>query len=83
MSKVRTNITLDPEVMAQIDEVAGPRGRSGYIAEAVGRQLRHDRARIAFDRAAGALHGSATWGRTPDETLAIVRGMRAADRRKA
>jgi len=82
MGKVRTNITLDPTVMAQIDEVAGPRGRSGYIAEAVARQLRHDRARLAFERGAGALRDSTTWGRTADETLEIVRNLRSNDARR-
>ncbi len=80
MGKVRTNITLDPAGHgARSTRSAGPRGRSGYIAEAVQRQLRHDRARLAFGRAAGALSGSTTWGRTPDETLEIVRNLRSND----
>ena len=45
MGMVRTNITLPAELMALIDEVAGPRGRSAYIAEIVGKQARRDRAR--------------------------------------
>jgi metal-responsive CopG/Arc/MetJ family transcriptional regulator len=54
MGMVRTNITLPAELLAQIDEVAGPRGRSGYIAEIVGRQARRDRARLVFEKYAGA-----------------------------
>jgi len=33
MPLVRTNITLPAETLAIIDEVAGPRGRSAWIAE--------------------------------------------------
>lgn len=80
MGMVRTNITLPAELMALIDEVAGPRGRSAYIAEIVGRQARRDRARLVFEKYAGALKGSKTWGETPEETLELIRELRAADR---
>jgi hypothetical protein len=35
MALVRTNVTLPEDVLAQVDAVAGPRGRSAYIADVV------------------------------------------------
>ena len=80
MGVVRTSITLPEEVLKQVDEVVGPRGRSRYIADVVAKQVRSDRARLVFEKYAGALAGSRTWGETPEETLEIIRQLRAADR---
>jgi hypothetical protein len=77
MGMVRTNITLPAELMALIDEVAGPRGRSAYIAEIVGKQARRDRARLVFEKYAGALKDSTTWGRTDEEVDEYFRRLRA------
>ena len=76
MALVRTNITLPEDVLAQVDEVAGPRGRSRYIADVVARQARRDHARKVFAELAGALKGSKTWGETDDEVLANLRALR-------
>ena len=43
MPLVRTNITLPAETLAIIDEVAGPRGLSAWIAEVLLRQAKRDR----------------------------------------
>jgi hypothetical protein len=51
---MRTNLLLPEELVAGVDEVAGPRGRSRYVAEAVARQLRRDRLVIAARETAGA-----------------------------
>ena len=51
---VRTNLLLPEEIVNGIDEVAGPRGRSRYVANAVARQLRRDRLMAAVDATAGA-----------------------------
>jgi len=67
MAMVRTNITLPAEVLALVDEVAGPRGRSAYIAAVVAKQARRDHAREVFRQTAGALKGSTAWGRTQEE----------------
>jgi hypothetical protein len=40
---MRVHITLDEELVDQIDHVAGPRRRSTYITEAVRRALEADR----------------------------------------
>jgi hypothetical protein len=50
---VRTNLLLPEELVAGVDEVAGPRGRSRYVADAVARQLRRDRLMIAARETAG------------------------------
>jgi len=76
MGLVRTNITLPEETLALVDAVAGPRGRSRYIADVVARQVRRDNARMVFEKYAGALKGSKTWGETPEETLEILRELR-------
>jgi hypothetical protein len=77
MARVRTNITLPEETLALIDEVAGPRGRSRYIADVVTRQVRRDNARMVFRKYAGALKGSTTWGRTDEEVAENLRALRA------
>ena len=58
MGLVRTNITLPEETLALVDAVAGPRGRSRYIADVVSRQVRRDNARMVFEKYAGVLKGS-------------------------
>ena len=47
---VRTNLLLPEELVAAIDEVAGPRGRSRYVAEVLERQIRRDRWYAAMQR---------------------------------
>jgi hypothetical protein len=76
MALVRTNITLPEETLALVDAVAGPRGRSRYIADVVARQVRRDNARLVFEKYAGFLKDSGTWGRTPEATLEILRELR-------
>ena len=48
MVLARTNITLPEELLRQVDELAGPRGRSRYLAEAIARQVRSDLQRKVF-----------------------------------
>lgn len=76
MGLVRTNITLPEETLALVDAVAGPRGRSRYIADVVARQVRRDNARMVFEKYAGALKDSDAWGRTPEETDRLLREAR-------
>ena len=76
MALVRTNITLPEEVLAQVDAVAGPRGRSAYIADVVARQVRRDHGRKVFAELAGALKGSTTWGATDEEVDRNLREVR-------
>jgi metal-responsive CopG/Arc/MetJ family transcriptional regulator len=55
MTLTRTNLTLPEDLLRQVDELAGPRGRSRYVAEAVSQRLRRDRLRRAIDESAGTL----------------------------
>ena len=50
---VRTNLLLPEELVAAIDEVAGPRGRSRYVAEVLERQIKRDRMFAAIKASAG------------------------------
>jgi hypothetical protein len=76
MGLVRTNITLPEETLALVDAVAGPRGRSRYIADVVHRQVRRDNARMVVERLAGALKGQDFWGKTDDDVLETLRDLR-------
>lgn len=51
---VRTNLLLPEELVAAIDAVAGPRGRSRYVAAALEKQLRRDLLSAAIRSTAGA-----------------------------
>lgn len=50
---VRTNLLLPEDVIEGLDRVAGPRGRSRYVAEAVRERLRRDERMAAIRAAAG------------------------------
>lgn len=51
---VRTNLLLPEELVAAVDAIAGPRGRSRYVAEALEARVRRDRLRTAITETAGA-----------------------------
>ena len=51
---VRTNLLLPEDVVEALDRVAGPRGRSRYVAEAVRERLRRDERMAAIREAAGS-----------------------------
>jgi hypothetical protein len=76
MAMVRTNIALPEEVLALVDEVAGPRGRSAYIASVVAKQVRRDNAVKVIRQTAGSLKESTAWGRTPEEIDRTLREIR-------
>jgi hypothetical protein len=78
MPLVRTNITLPAETLAIIDEVAGPRGRSAYIAEVLLKQAKRDRMMKVWRANRGVLKESTTWGRTPEEVLQTLKEIRAS-----
>ena len=76
MAMVRTNITLPAEVLALVDEVAGPRGRSAYIADVVAKQARRDNAIRVIRETAGAMKDSTAWGSTQEEVDRNLREVR-------
>jgi len=73
---VRTNLMLPEELVEAIDEVAGPRGRSRYVTEALTRQLRRDRLMIAARETAGAWKDHPLFP-TSEAVVAWVRAGRA------
>jgi histidinol phosphatase-like PHP family hydrolase len=81
MALVRTNITIPEETLALVDAVAGPRGRSAYISEVLAKQARRDNAIKVVRETAGALKGSTSWGRTPEEIDQTLRDIRDSSER--
>ena len=73
----RTHVMLPDDLLAAIDELAGKRKRSEYIAEAVRDRVARDKRSRALLRAAGALKDAdiPEW-ETPEKTSAWVREMR-------
>lgn len=78
MSLTRTNLTLPDELMAEVDELAGPRGRSRYVAEAVAQRVKRDRLGVAIRDTAGAMVGR-PGAMTPDEVVAFVDRLRSEE----
>jgi metal-responsive CopG/Arc/MetJ family transcriptional regulator len=74
----RTNLTLPKELMAEVDELAGPRGRSRYVAEAVAQRVKRDRLGNAIRDAAGILVGT-PYQMSRDEVSAWVDFLRTEE----
>jgi len=72
---IRTNVTLPAEIIREIDEVAGPRGRSAYVAAAVQARLRRDRVRTTLAETFGAAAGYSRW-KDPDQAYRWGRALR-------
>jgi hypothetical protein len=81
MVMTRTNVTLPAEVIAEIDELAGPRGRSAYVAEAVISRLKRDRMRRVLDETYGAAVGRSQWA-DAEEAYRWARSLRADQARE-
>jgi metal-responsive CopG/Arc/MetJ family transcriptional regulator len=75
MALARTNLTLPVELLREVDELAGPRGRSRYVAEAVAQRVKRDRLGKAIRDTAGIMVGKPGW-MSPDEVLQWVRNLR-------
>lgn len=58
MALARTNVTLPADLLEQVDELAGPRGRSRYVAEAVAQRVKRDRLGKAIEETAGIMVGT-------------------------
>lgn len=78
MALARTNVTLPEELLREVDELAGPRGRSQFVADAVAAKVKRERLRRALDAARGAWIGTPSY-MTPDEAYRWVRSMREED----
>jgi metal-responsive CopG/Arc/MetJ family transcriptional regulator len=71
----RTNVTLPEELLREVDELAGPRGRSQFVADAVTWKVKRERLRRALDAARGAWVGTGSY-MSPDESYRWIRSMR-------
>jgi metal-responsive CopG/Arc/MetJ family transcriptional regulator len=71
MALARTNLTLPEDLLAEVDALAGPRGRSRYVAEAVAQRVKRDKLGKAIRDTAGIMVGKPGW-MSPDEVVAWV-----------
>jgi len=78
MALARTNLTLPEELLAEVDALAGPRGRSRYVAEAVAQRVKRDKLGEAIRSSAGAMsHEGSVMSR--EEVSAWVEQMRSEE----
>lgn len=78
MALARTNVTLPEELLREVDELAGPRGRSQFVADAVTAKVKRERLRKALDETRGASIGTPSY-MTPEESYRWIRSMREED----
>ena len=78
MALARTNLTLPEELLREVDELAGPRGRSQFVADAVKARVKRERLRRAIDGTRGASIGTPSY-MTPEESYRWIRSMRDED----
>jgi metal-responsive CopG/Arc/MetJ family transcriptional regulator len=78
---MRMHIELDDQLVAQIDELSGPRGRSAFVRSAIERAIRQELRWTDIEAAAGAIENQDhEWDHDP---AAWVREQRRADVRRA
>ena len=78
MAVARTNLTLPEELIREVDEIAGPRGRSRYVAEAVAQRVKRDRLRRAIDETAGIFVGT-PYEMTREQVSAWIEELRSEE----
>jgi predicted transcriptional regulator len=74
----RTNVTLPADLLARVDELAGPRGRSRYVADAVAQRVRRDELGRAIAETGGAMVGKPGW-MSPEEVVRWVDDLRSEE----
>lgn len=77
---MRMHIELDDELVAKVDDLAGPRGRSAFVRSAIERAVDQELRWASLESAAGALGDDHDWDADP---AAWVREQRHADQRRA
>lgn len=78
MDLTRTNVTLPGSLLREVDRLAGPRGRSRYVAEAVAQRVKRDRLRLVIRETAGIMVGKPGW-MSPDEVARWVDELRSEE----
>lgn len=76
---MRLHIELEDELVGRIDEVAGPRGRSRFIREAIASSLENQRRRELIRSSQGSIGHLHEWDEDPGRW---VRAQRKADERR-
>ena len=78
---MRMHIELDDDLLAQVDALSVPRGRSAFVRAAIERAVQQERRWSAIESAAGAIpdHGH-DWD---DDPAGWVRDQRRSDPRRA
>jgi len=79
MALTRTNLTLPEELLRQVDEIAGPRGRSRYVADAVAQRVKRDRLRKAIEDSHGSLVPKGGRPMTREEVSALIEELRSEE----
>ncbi len=77
---VRTNLLLPADLVAELDQVAGPRNRSRFVADAVRYRIRREKLRHAWEASFGILSAEdhPHWA-TSEKVVEWVRMMRAEE----
>ncbi|HEY7812565.1 MAG TPA: type II toxin-antitoxin system VapB family antitoxin [Nakamurella sp.] len=76
---MRMHIELDEDLVAEVDALSGPRGRSAFVRAAIERAVAQERRRSAIEAAAGAIADQGhDWD---DDPAAWVREQRHDTRR--
>jgi hypothetical protein len=81
--RVPTNLSLPRALVAEVDALAGRRGRSAFVESALRRAVKRERLRAAWERAAGALSAEEyPYWRSPEDVVSWVRERRAEETRE-
>lgn len=75
MALARTTVTIPEALLAEVDRLAGPRGRSAFVSEAIEARVKRERLRLALDRSRGIYVGT-PFQMTSDEVYRWVREQR-------
>lgn len=73
---VRTNVTMPASVLERVDRIAGVRGRSRYVADAVAQRVRRDELGAAIRETAGVMVGRPGW-MSSDEIDQLIEELRS------
>lgn len=78
---MRMHIELDDDLVARVDALSGPRGRSAFVRAAIERAVAQELRWSAIESSAGAIpDGGHEWD---DDPAAWVRAQRRSDARRA
>jgi metal-responsive CopG/Arc/MetJ family transcriptional regulator len=71
-------VTIPEELLREVDELAGKRGRSQFVADAVASKVKRERLRKALDASRGVFVGTPSY-MSPEEAYRWIRSMREED----